>query len=177
LDSQFVVLSLGGNEWNKRLEAGPWIGLLRGLEAQGLPALLLGHGPEEEALAEAILAQTQWPLNLVGRVSLPDTAGLLHWSRGMVGNDSAAAHLASAMGCPTVAAFGPTRPDWSAPRGPHVRIVRREGLDCLACGLHGCPVPDHPCMRDLPAEALLAALQEVLRPTPQGRPISPVQPA
>lgn len=37
-----------------------------------------------------------------------------------IGNDSGATHLAAAVGCPTVAIFGPTDPDIWAPRGAYV---------------------------------------------------------
>ena len=43
VDSGFVVLALGGNEWNKRMESGPWIDLIHRLEADSLPAILMGH--------------------------------------------------------------------------------------------------------------------------------------
>ncbi len=40
-----------------------------------------------------------------------------------IGNDSGATHLAAAVGCPTVAIFGPTAQNTWAPRGPHVRVA------------------------------------------------------
>jgi len=41
-----------------------------------------------------------------------------------VGNDSGITHLAAAVGCPTVAIFGPTDPSLWAPRGEHVWVAR-----------------------------------------------------
>ena len=166
VDSGFVVLALGGNEWNKRMESGPWIDLIHRLKAQGLPAILLGHGPEDQQLAEELQAESNWTVNLVGAVSLAETSALLALARGLVGNDSALVHLAGAVGCPLVAVFGPTRTEWSAPRGPAVRIIQRKDLPCLPCAVHGCAVPGHPCMREAPVDQIWQALQEVLRPAP-----------
>jgi heptosyltransferase-2 len=166
LDSGFAALALGGNEWNKRLEAGPWIGLIRKLEREGLPAILMGHGPEDQQLAETLLAESSWPVNLVGALGLAEASALLGQARGMVGNDSAMAHLAGAVGCPLVAVFGPTRTEWSAPRGPAVRVLQRKDLPCVPCAVHGCAVPGHPCMREAPVDQIWLALQEVLRPAP-----------
>lgn len=45
------------------------------------------------------------------------------------GNDSGITHLAAAVGCPTIALFGPTNPDVWAPRGPDVRIMDITGLE------------------------------------------------
>jgi ADP-heptose:LPS heptosyltransferase len=147
IGSGFVACALGAHGWNKRLGAGPWTALLRGLEAEGLAAV-----PSA--------------LNQVGALGLAETAAFLRHARGLVGNDSALAHLAAAVGCPAVVAFGPTRPEWTAPRGAAVRIVRRDDLPCLPCAVHGCTTPGHPCMQDLPAERLLAPLREILLSRP-----------
>ena len=133
--------------WAEAAAAGPWTALLRGLEAEGLAAV-----PSA--------------LNQVGALGLAETAAFLRHARGLVGNDSALAHLTAAVGCPAVVAFGPTRPEWTAPRGAAVRVVRREDLPCLPCAVHGCTTPGHPCMQDLPAERLLAPLREILLSRP-----------
>ena len=166
IGSGFVACALGAHGWNKRLGAAPWTALLRGLEAEGLPAVLLGSGPEDEHLAQTILAAVPSALNQVGALGLAETAAFLRHARGLVGNDSALAHLTAAVGCPAVVAFGPTRPEWTAPRGAAVRVVRREDLPCLPCAVHGCTTPGHPCMQDLPAERLLAPLREILLSRP-----------
>jgi ADP-heptose:LPS heptosyltransferase len=164
LEDGFVACALGAHGWNKRLGTAAWVHLARGLEAEGLKAVLLGQGPEDAAQAADILAEAPGPVNLVGALGLAGTAALLDYALGLVGNDSALAHLASAVGCPCVVAFGPTRPEWTAPRGEAVRIVRRDDLACLPCAVHGCATPGHPCMQDLPTDRLLSSLREVLLP-------------
>ncbi len=71
---------------------------------------LIGTG----ALAKDALAH-DWPLSRV--------AALLSLARAAVGNDSGPTHLAAAVGCPTVALFGPTDPAVWAPLGHHVRVL------------------------------------------------------
>jgi hypothetical protein len=70
-------------------------------------ALLEGGALTEDRLVR------DWP-----RVKI---AGLLSLAGVMVGNDSGPTHLAAAVGCPTVAVFGPTDPLVWAPVGPRVR--------------------------------------------------------
>ena len=63
--------------------------------------------------------------------SLPVLAGLLAGARAYVGNDSGTSHLAAAVGAPTVALFGPTRPEQFSPRGPRVIALRREPISTM----------------------------------------------
>ncbi len=87
-------------------------------------------GPGEEALAEPLvaaattrMAPTAWPLD--------ETAALLACCDAAVGNDSGLTHLAAAVGCPTVALFGPTDPMRTAPVGcaTVLTAVRRGARD------------------------------------------------
>ncbi len=99
--------------------------LARRLRAGGVPLVALAgpaDGPAVEALLEdgALQEETlarDWPL--------PEIAALLSLARAVVGNDSGPTHLAAAVGCPTVALFGPTDPAVWAPAGAHVRVVAR----------------------------------------------------
>ncbi len=56
--------------------------------------------------------------------SLVELARTLAGATLYVGNDSGVTHLAAAVGCPTVAVFGPTDPERWAPCGPHVTVVQ-----------------------------------------------------
>jgi len=60
---------------------------------------------------------------VVRDASLIELARMLGAARFYLGNDSGVTHLAAAVGCPTVAIFGPTDPKVWAPRGAHVRVV------------------------------------------------------
>ena len=97
--------------------------LTRRLHGADLPVVVLA-GPADGAAVEALLGTgavaeeslaRDWPL--------PDVAALLSLARAAVGNDSGPTHLAAAVGCPTVAVFGPTDPAVWAPLGSHVRVV------------------------------------------------------
>ena len=62
-------------------------------------------------------------------------AGILAGASAMLANDSGPAHLAAALGTPTVALFGPTRPEQFAPLGSRVTVLAADDL----CDI---PVPD-----------------------------------
>jgi len=161
IETGFIACALGAASWNKRIGLEVWRGVLTGLEAEGTLAVLLGHGPEEQQMADALLAAHPSAVNLVGQADLATVAALLHRAGALIGGDSAMAHLAAAVGRPVIAAFGPTRPEWSAPRGEAVRVIRQPDLPCIGCMEHGCRVEGHPCMDALAPGRLLDALAEV----------------
>jgi ADP-heptose:LPS heptosyltransferase len=70
--------------------------------------------------------------NLSGKLTLRRTAELITASGVLVGNDSGLAHIAAAVGTPTIMIFGPT-PDIVLGAFPaNVRVIRR-GLPCEPC--------------------------------------------
>lgn len=80
-----------------------------------------------------------WPHGTVERLQRDHTvlanqplitlAGLLSQADILIGNDSGVAHLAAALGRPTVAIFGPSNPIHFRPLGKSVRVVQASRLD------------------------------------------------
>ncbi len=83
-------------------------------ERFGLGVAVIG-GAEETSRAAAELPAGLPIANLVGRLSLRQLAALLQRTRLLISNDSGPAHLAAAVGTPTVVLFGTAQ----APAGPH----------------------------------------------------------
>jgi heptosyltransferase-2 len=82
----------------------------------------------------------------------------------LVAGDSGPVHLASAVGTPALALFGPTSTvRWGpAPPGRALSL----GLPCSPCSNHGgnyCPLGHHRCLADLAPQAVIAAAREMLR--------------
>jgi ADP-heptose:LPS heptosyltransferase len=73
--------------------------------------------------------------SLEGATRFDDLYDLGRWLAGArlyIGNDSGITHLASAVGTPVVAIFGPTDPEVWAPRGDRVCVVSAGSLDEIA---------------------------------------------
>jgi heptosyltransferase-2 len=100
-----------------------------------------------------------------GQLGLRASAALLARAAVLVTNDSAPLHLATAVGTPVVAVFGPTVPGFGfGPRGPTDRVVEHPSLACRPCSAHGpqvCPLGHHRCMREISVEAVAAAVAAV----------------
>jgi heptosyltransferase-2 len=96
-------------------------------------------------------------VNMMGRTSLPELAGVLAVCRTLVTNDSGAMHLAAAIGTRVVAMFGPTRERETHPLGGR-SVVLTHDVWCRPCMLRECPL-DHQCMRGITVDAVAAAVE------------------
>ena len=91
----------------------------RSMSAQ--PLFILG---EADAAAARALPRLTPAVPVLTNRTLKEVASVLAISRGYVGNDSGITHLATALGVPTVALFGPTDAAMWGPRGANVVIIR-----------------------------------------------------
>ncbi len=158
----YVVLAPGANSASKRLSIPLFAALGQRLEGAGLRVVILGAGAEDQRLAGLLVERLPRALNLVDRCSLSLSAAWICGARALVGMDSGLAHVAGGAGIPTLAVFGPTRPQHSRPWGPRVQVIRDGTLACLECMQGLCPLSGHPCMNDLSEDALWHALSTLL---------------
>jgi len=99
-------------------------------------------------------------INASGKTSLKELAYLLSLSNLLITTDSGPMHIASAMGTPTVALFGPTAP-WKT--GPYCNnaIIIRNQLPCSPCFKRRCD--SSACMEEISVEEVLEAVDKQLR--------------
>ena len=129
LPSPFAILAPGGGEnpgtsmLSKRWQPQGFAAVAIALLEEHVTVAIVG-GPNDCKAASQVAALAPGTRNLCSKLSLAGLGALLQRARLFVGNDSAAAHLAAASGCPTVAIFGPTDPRLYGPRGPWVRTLQ-----------------------------------------------------
>jgi heptosyltransferase-2 len=161
-DAPLAALCVG-SEWETKIWPPERLAALAdGLAARGLLPVLLG-GPREKPLARAVASAMRARAVDTAGNSVAEALGILSLASLCVGGDTGLVHAARAMGVPTVAVFGPTTPLLHQ-FGPRERAVSL-GLSCSPCSAHGsrrCPLGHHRCLRDLDAERVAAACQEVL---------------
>jgi heptosyltransferase-2 len=100
-------------------------------------------------------------LSVAGETTLRQFVDLAAACRVFLTNDSGAMHVASALGVPTVAVFGPTEWYATAPSGPISQIVR-EPVECSPCMLRDCPI-DHRCMLRVAPETVARVALELVK--------------
>jgi heptosyltransferase-2 len=123
-------------------------------------------GREDTALAQEIVAGSGGKaVSAAGALSLRQSAAVIQRAACLVTNDSAPLHLATAVGTPVVALFGPTVPEFGfGPRRGGDVVLGHGDLPCRPCSRHGpqrCPLGHHRCMRELSVQSVIRAITSV----------------
>ena len=134
-----------------------------------LKAVLIGSEEDRREGDEiASAAGASDVVNLAGKTSLREAAGVLSRSRLFVGNDSGPAHLAAAVGAPVVVLSGADDPGETSPQSPRKRLVYLDHLDCISCVKNVCPLKEGQhmqCMRNITVDMVLSSAADLLDPS------------
>lgn len=121
---------------------------------------------KDHAVAEQITSQLTeeaqtHSVNLAGETSLADAVDLMSVADAVVSNDSGLMHIAAALGRSLVVLYGSSSPDFTPPLNDNVKVLRT-GIECSPCFKRECPLGHLKCLKDLPAESVLASMAELL---------------
>ncbi|HEY0406313.1 MAG TPA: lipopolysaccharide heptosyltransferase II [Pyrinomonadaceae bacterium] len=153
---RLVALCPGStNSRAKRWPAAAYAALAdKFIEEAGADVLLVGAA-DELAVSLAVKALMRGrPLMLTGETDLAQAVAILSLADALVTNDTGPAHIAAALGRPTLVIFGPTDPRTTRPFSKTAEIIRRPP-DCAPCMLRDCPI-DHRCMTAITPEEVFA---------------------
>jgi heptosyltransferase-2 len=159
-----VALAPGARWATKRWPAERFAAVADQLSALGNRIVLCGGPGDRDAFA-AFRSVVRAPIAAdLSFLPLDALAASIARVQLLIACDSGPVHLATAVGTPVLALFGPTSVTrWGPP--PPGRAFSL-GLPCAPCSNHGgdyCPEGHHRCMGDLAPEAVLAVAREMLR--------------
>jgi len=124
------------------------------IEEFGGSVILVGAAGDHEA-CEALRSSMDpgSVVNFAGAGDLPLTAALMAQCNAFLGNDSGLAHLAAAVGLPSVVISGPGDPTEVAPYSP-LAVTVKHPLFCSPCYKNYCYRKDNPveCLTAIPPE-------------------------
>jgi ADP-heptose:LPS heptosyltransferase len=153
----YIALAPGCNPdpfWVRK-RWGMWDALARELVGHGRQCVFLGTARER-------LPWMRGPgrVDLTGRTTLRQAAGVIAGARCVIAIDCGLAHVAAALGVPTIAMFGATSEVKNRPLGPRVRVITRD------CACRPCQMTNQwdacvqwRCMAFEPSEIAAAAVE------------------
>lgn len=153
LPEQGVVAVHPGSGGRQKLwPVAGWQRIVRWIEQQGWAGLVIS-GPAEQDCETQLWPNPygpRWPC--ARQFPLPVLAACLARCQMVIGHDSGVAHLAAAVGTPTLTLFGPSDPYVWGPRSPRACILQPR-------------VPQTLALQNLPPEHVIQTLDALLRGT------------
>ena len=154
-----AALAPGAAHATKRWPTRHWIELAGRLRAAGFEPVTVG-GVGDRGIAQQVPAPSA-----TGELSLQETGALLGRARVVVSGDTGVMHMATGVGTPVVALFGPTVGRFGfLPYRATATVLERD-LSCRPCSAMGsarCPLGHHRCLDDIAAADVTAAVSRLV---------------
>jgi lipopolysaccharide heptosyltransferase II len=151
-----LVLLVPGTIWEtKHWTIEGFAGVAREFLGQGFAVALAGT-KRDASRCRQIAAAAPGTIDLCGKTTPADLAGLILRAELAVTNDSGSMHVAASLGKPMVSVFGPTNPVHIGPYQRPESVVRVD-LACSPCNyrrLSQCPF-DQACMKEVTSAMVL----------------------
>ncbi|MFM8913583.1 MAG: glycosyltransferase family 9 protein, partial [Flammeovirgaceae bacterium] len=100
-----------------------------------------------QAKARAIEREIGKQVNLVNKTNIAEAFAIVGRAALVLTEDGGLMHMAWVQGVPTLALFGSSRADWSAPLGDWALCLNSADMECGACMLAECKFGDNRCLQ------------------------------
>lgn len=165
-DMDFVAMALGGQHFTKKMPAFKLIEIIT--KSKSKIAILGG----KEDMEIGNLLETSQPnkiINLAGKLSLHESAGVVAISKGLITHDTGMMHIAAALKKPTITVWGNTIPEFGmvayyGNKNVFNKNFEVKNLDCRPCsklGYEECPKGHFNCMNLQDTQAIAQTLNNL----------------
>lgn len=131
-EKALVAIHPGSGSRQKCWPVERYAELISWLVAEMNAQILLVSGHADTEILGELTPKVKDVVTIADQLPLPYLAAVIKRCNFFVGNDSGITHLASAIGTPAIAIFGPTNPDIWGPRGKQVEIIYKK-YPCSPC--------------------------------------------
>jgi heptosyltransferase-2/heptosyltransferase-3 len=139
------------------------------LAGKGISVIAVAAKDEQRVL-EDLRVRAKVPVKTFSDLTLPEITALASMAELFVGNDSGIAHIAAAVGRPSVVIFGSSNRDHWRPWTDAPNEIVFEEFNCQPCPGYECKEFGEPrCIQSVPVRSVEAAIERVLA-RKKGRP-------
>ncbi|HXM37251.1 MAG TPA: glycosyltransferase family 9 protein [Gemmatimonadales bacterium] len=161
LDAPFAAVAPGAAHATKRWPIKHWQALAERLRGAGYQVVAVG-GPDDRELAGRLGPAVT---NAAGEFTLQETGACLARAAVLVSGDTGVMHMATGVGTPVVALFGPTVEAFGFFPYTDRAVVLERDLSCRPCSAMGterCPLGHHRCLEDVLPDQVAAAVAQLV---------------
>ncbi|NQT32573.1 MAG: lipopolysaccharide heptosyltransferase II [Candidatus Omnitrophica bacterium] len=134
---------------------------------KAIRVVLLGAEEDKQDAAKFLKKTGAKPIDAVGKTSVSQLISLIKRCDALVTGDSAPMHIASAIGTPFVAIFGPTDPKRHVAPSDNCRVLQSK-IKCVPCYRPTC-LRHMKCMTSIEPGEVFKALMEVMEKAEEGQ--------
>jgi heptosyltransferase-1 len=155
--SRWVALLPGGRWDNKRWPVQYFVELVNLMRQNPDVKFVILGSQDEHPLGQSIAATDPARcLNLAGQTSLAEMIEWIRLGDLIITNDTGPMHIATALGRPVVALFGPTDPLSTGPYGQLGNVLQNTSLPCVPCLKQTCSYREPlACLHSITPQAVL----------------------
>jgi lipopolysaccharide heptosyltransferase II len=161
-----IAIAPGAAHATKRWPIELWRAVLSQLIASEFSVAVVG-GPGDTQLGSSLAASRHGVVaSAAGRFGLQTTGALLRRSLAVISGDTGVMHMATAVGTPVVALYGPTVEQFGFFPYTQRATVLETSLPCRPCTSQGnarCPLGHHRCMLEIRPDLVYDAVRASLR--------------
>jgi heptosyltransferase-2 len=161
-ERRMIALAPGAAHATKRWPQTHWMNLIRRIVTEGFDAVIVG-GPDDAPLAAALSERSGGRVvSAAGVFGLQETGAVLQRAAALISGDTGVMHMATGVGTPVVALFGPTVRAFGFFPYTNRAEVLELALSCRPCTSKGgprCPLGHHRCLVEIQPESVHEALR------------------
>ncbi len=103
-------------------------------------------------------------IDLSGKTSILELAYIISKAECMITSDSGNAHVANAVGTPTVVLFGAAHEHRAKPYDQSIsKVLKNHDLECVPCESEHCKYKDNRCLANIENAQIIQAVEELIR--------------
>jgi lipopolysaccharide heptosyltransferase II len=161
-DRPMIALAPGAAHATKRWPQAHWMTLIERIMGEGFDAVIVG-GADDAPLAQTLSQHGSGRVaSAAGALGLQETGAVLQRAATLVSGDTGVMHMATGVGTPVVALFGPTVQAFGFFPYTSQAQVLELALSCRPCSSKGgprCPLGHHRCLVEIEPESVYRALR------------------
>jgi heptosyltransferase-2 len=165
-EPSLIAVAPGAAHATKRWPLEHWRVVVERQVSEGFAVVVVGGVADAELGTALTTGSSGRVVNAAGIFGLQATGALLQRSRALVSGDTGVMHMATAVGTPVLALYGPTVEAFGFFPYTRKASVLELPLPCRPCTAQGgprCPLGHHRCLRDIQPSAVHEALARTMR--------------
>ncbi len=166
-DHKKIILNIKSGPPSRSIPIKKAISIIKSIHKRFSYEIILTGAPNEKDYVTHVknaFVDDDRVINLAGKTNLLELAYVISKAACMITSDSGNAHVANAVGTPTVVLFGAAHEHRAKPFDQSIsKILRLHNLECAPCQSEQCKYNDNRCLANIENNQIVQAMDELLR--------------